>query len=151
MAPTVRLAGEGDLAAILALLAQLNPDDPPLDAATAAATWRRVMDQPGVDTLVACLGETVVACLTLVIVPNLSRGAQPYSLIENVVTDAAHRGRRIGRILMDAALCHAWDQGAYKVMLMTGSKNPATIGFYRAAGFTDDKTAFQRRQAPCAR
>jgi GNAT superfamily N-acetyltransferase len=109
MAPTIRLAGEADLDTILALLAQLNPGDPPPDPATAAATWQRILAQPGLSTLVACLGETVVACLTLVTVPNLSRDAKPYALIENVVTDAAHRGQRIGRTLMDAAIRHAWD------------------------------------------
>jgi hypothetical protein len=36
-------------------------------------------------------------------------------------------------------------------MLMTGSKDPATLGFYRAAGFTDDKTAFQLRRVPYGR
>ena len=151
MSLATRLAGPGDLDAVLALLAQLNPDDAPLDPATARATWAAILAQPGVATLVATLDGAVVACLTLVVVPNLSRGARPYAMIENVVTDAAHRGRRIGRTLLDAALRHAWEQDAYKVMLMTGSKRPETLGFYRAAGFTDDKTAFQIRRVDYVR
>lgn len=130
MKPEVRPAGPDDLAAVLALLAQLNPDDPPPGPALAAATWRAILARPGVFTLLACLDAAVVACLTLVVVPNLSRGARPYALIENVVTDAAYRGRRIGRALMDAAVQLAWDEGAYKVMLMTGSKQESTLGFY---------------------
>ena len=141
-----RLAGPDDLDAVLALLAQLNPEDAPLDPATARTAWAAILARPGLATLVATLDGAVVACLTLVVVPNLSRGARPYAMIENVVTDAAHRGRRIGRTLLDAALRHAWGQDAYKVMLMTGSKKPETLGFYRAAGFTDDKTAFQIRR-----
>ena len=143
---SVRPAGPDDLAAMLRLMAQLNPEDEALDPAVAEATWREILARPGVETLVACLGDDVVACLTLVVVPNLSRGAKPYALIENVVTDEAHRGRRIGRTLLDAALDRAWALGAYKVMLMTGSKKDSTLGFYRAAGFTDDKTAFQIRR-----
>jgi len=34
----------------------------------------------------------------------------------------------------------------YKVMMMTGSKQGSTLGFYRAAGFTQDQTAFQIRR-----
>ena len=148
---SVRPAGPGDLDAVLGLLAQLNPEDEALDPGVVAAAWREILARPGVETLLACLGEAVVACLTLVVVPNLSRGAKPYALIENVVTDEAHRGRRIGRALLDAALARAWELGAYKVMLMTGSKQESTLGFYRAAGFTDDKTAFQIRKVAYAR
>jgi GNAT superfamily N-acetyltransferase len=148
---SVRPAGPGDLEAVLGLLAQLNPEDEALAPEVAAAAWREILERPGVETLLACLDGAVVACLTLVLVPNLSRGAKPYALIENVVTDEAHRGRRIGRVLLDAALARAWELGAYKVMLMTGSKQESTLGFYRAAGFTDDKTAFQIRKVAYVR
>ncbi len=151
MTPTIRAAGPGDLADVLRLLGQLNPEDGPLDPGLAEATWREILARPGVTTLLACVEGAVAACLTLVVVPNLSRGAKPYALIENVVTDEAHRGKRIGRALMDAATRLAWEQGAYKLMLMTGSKQESTLGFYRAAGFTDDKTAFQLRRVPYAR
>ena len=146
MSFSVRAAGPDDLDAVLGLLAQLNPEDVPPDTELAAVTWRGILAQPGVQSLVGCLGEVVVACLTLVVVPNLSRGVRPYAMIENVVTDAAHRGQRVGRRLLDAAVQRAWDAGAYKVMLMTGSKKESTLGFYRAAGFSDDKTAFQIRR-----
>jgi GNAT superfamily N-acetyltransferase len=146
MTLAVRPAGLDDLAAVLALLAQLNHDEAPPAPALAAAAWREILARAGVTTLLGCLGGIPVACLTLVVVPNLSRGARPYALIENVVTDEAHRGLRIGRTLIDAAVQRAWDEGAYKVMLMTGSKKESTLGFYRASGFTADKTAFQIRR-----
>ena len=147
MSFSVRAAGPDDLGAVLELLAQLNPDDPAIEPDVAAATWRTILGRAGVLTLLACLGDRPVACITLIVVPNLSREAKPYAMIENVVTDEAHRGQRIGRRLLDAAVQRAWDENAYKVMLMTGSKRPETLGFYRAAGFTDDKTAFQIRKA----
>jgi GNAT superfamily N-acetyltransferase len=146
MSVTVRQARENDLAAVLGLMAQLNPDDAAPAPARAEATWREILARPGVETWLAEADGAVAACLTLVVVPNLSRGARPYALIENVVTDAAHRGRRIGRALLDAAVARAWALGAYKVMLMTGSKQESTLGFYRAGGFTADKTAFQIRR-----
>lgn len=33
-------------------------------------------------------------------------------------------------------------------MLMTGSKNPATLAFYERAGFEQTKTGFQIRRHP---
>jgi hypothetical protein len=38
--------------------------------------------------------------------------------------------------------------GSYKVMLMTGSKDLATLAFYTSAGFEQSKTGFQVRRLP---
>lgn len=146
MSFSVRAAGPDDLDTVLGLLAQLNPGDEALEPEIGARTWRAILARDGVSTLLGCVDDVPVACLTLIVVPNLSRGGRAYAMIENVVTDEAQRGKRIGRRLLDAAVQHAWDEGAYKVMLMTGSKKESTLGFYRAAGFTQDKTAFQIRK-----
>ena len=69
------------------------------------------------------------------IVPNLTRGAKPYGLIENVVTDAAYRRRGLGRQVLHAALEKAWQEHCYKVMLLTGSKQEETLRFYEGSGF----------------
>lgn len=37
---------------------------------------------------------------------------------------------------MEATLDKAWEEGCYKAMLMTGSRNPATHAFYEACGFS---------------
>ncbi len=77
---------------------------------------------------------------------GMSRGAQPYAVIENVVVDATLRGTGLGKTIMAATLKVAWDAGCYKAMLMTGSKRPSTLGFYRACGFSQEaKTAFLAR------
>ena len=65
MSVVVRPAGPDDLAAVLGLLAQLNPEDEALAPDLAVATWRAILAQPGVETLVACLGEAVVAVVSL--------------------------------------------------------------------------------------
>jgi GNAT superfamily N-acetyltransferase len=57
-----------------------------------------------------------------------------------------HRGRGYGKATLDFATTHAWQQGCYKVMLMTGSKEAATLEFYRRAGFEQTKTGFQKRR-----
>ena len=147
----VRTAEPADLAGLLALYAQLNPDDPPLDPGPASAAFTRMRETAGLTIFVLEHAGHLAATCTLIIIPNLTRGAQPYALIENVVTDAAHRTKGLGRAVIETALATAWVAGCYKVMLMTGSKRPETLRFYANLGFGQTKTGFQirsPRQAP---
>jgi GNAT superfamily N-acetyltransferase len=81
------------------------------------------------------VGGLLVSSCTLAIIPNLSRGARPYGVIENVVTHVTHRRTGLGRAVLHAALDRAWSAGCYKVMLATGSRKETTLSFYEAAGF----------------
>jgi GNAT superfamily N-acetyltransferase len=48
--------------------------------------------------------------------------------------------------VLRSALDLAWRLGCYKVMLLTGSKEPGVHRFYERAGFAkDDKTGFIAR------
>ena len=86
---------------------------------------------------------------TLILVPNLTRGGRPYGLIENVVTHPDYRRRGLGTSVLKRALQAAWERNCYKVMLLTGSKNEATLRFYEKAGFARGvKTGFVARPAP---
>ena len=58
----------------------------------ACATFQTMLDDPRIQVLVAERGG-LLSTLTLVIVPNLTQGARPYALIENVVTRADVRGQ----------------------------------------------------------
>ena len=71
----------------------------------------------------------------LVIVPNFTRGAHPYALIENVVTHAAWRNQGIGSAMLRYTLDLAWKAGCYKAMLLTGRKQEEVLRFYEQAGF----------------
>jgi GNAT superfamily N-acetyltransferase len=140
----IRPAAEPDLAALLRLYRQLNP------AAAAPtqpeAAWAAMRAHPGLTAYVAEDDGMVVATCTLVVTPNLTNGARPYALIENVVTDAAHRQRGLGHAVLRAAITAAWQAGCYKVMLLTGSKQASTLRFYLSAGFSQTKTGFQIRR-----
>ena len=144
----LRPAGPDDLPGLLALYAELNPDDPPMDAATAEARFTAILAQPGMTIYVAVKDGIPLASCTLVVVPNLTRSGAPYALIENVVTDAGHRNRGLGKAILKAALDRACAAGCYKAMLMTGSRKPSTLAFYEAAGFEQSKTGFQARRLP---
>jgi GNAT superfamily N-acetyltransferase len=145
----IRRALRSDLPALRALYLHLDPDDriPPLDVAE--RRFEELQKYHDTAILVGLVEDAVIASCTLIVIPNLTRGGQPYGLIENVVTHAAYRGRGFGKQLLRKAVEAAWQADCYKVMLMTGSKKSSTLAFYAAAGFQQNKTGFQvRRLAP---
>jgi len=89
----------------------------------------------------------VVAIATVHVLPNMTFGGRPYALIENVVTASSMQGRGHGRAVMETAVAHAWQQGCYKIMLLTG-RTARARGFYEALGFTaDEKWGMTLRRA----
>lgn len=144
----IRPAVAADLPALAALYADLIPDDPPCPPDHAARVLGQLSQWPGCAVLLAEQGDAALGTCTVLVLPNLTRGGRPYALIENVVTRADQRGRGIGKALLDHACARAFAHDCYKVMLMTGSTDPATLGFYHAAGFQQTKTGFQRRAIP---
>ena len=145
--PDIRLANPDDLSGILTLYRQLNPDDPVLDPDAAETAWSALLSCGLTTIFVADMGGLLVSSCTLAIVPNLSRGARPYAVIENVVTHADHRRTGLGRAVLRAALDKAWRADCYKVLLATGSRRESTLRFYEGAGFQRDaKTYFEIRR-----
>ena len=142
---TVREAAAGELNALLALYLHLHEDRVPEDTAPFERAWAQIMADDNHHIVVCELeGEIVSSCVCAVI-PNLTRGARPYALIENVVTRADCRGRGFASACLNRAVEIARDANCYKVMLLTGAKEEATLNFYRRAGFNSaDKTAFIR-------
>lgn len=141
----IREAEREDVPGLLELYRHLNSDLPcaPELAGQSLAAIRAI---PGSAVLVAERAGGMVGSVTLIVIPNLSRGAAPYALIENVVTHTDHRGHGIGKAMLHEAARRAWARNCYKVMLMTGSTRPETLGFYAAAGFEQSKTGFQMRR-----
>ena len=142
----IRPAREGDLADLLALYRHLN-NDPAPEAGIAADRFAAILAQPGMTVFIGFADGQAAATVTLVIVPNLTRLAAPYALIENVVTHADHRKHGYAGALIGQAIDAAWQAGCYKVMLLTGSKDPATLRFYEGCGFVQNKTGFQIRRS----
>ncbi|MEU7755141.1 GNAT family N-acetyltransferase [Micromonospora sp. NPDC049171] len=143
-----RAARPDDFEQIIRLYRQLNADDPVLEDGSDEAAFQQIVSSPGLHLFVLELDGTVVATTYLNVIPNLSRSAAPYAVIENVVVDESRRGTGLGRQIMAGTLRAAWDAGCYKAMLMTGSRSPATHAFYRACGFSADvKTAYLARPA----
>ncbi|CAN1567681.1 RimI Acetyltransferases [Rhabdaerophilaceae bacterium] len=142
----IRRAEPTDLPVLLALLSQLSDRNSAPEDTVASHTFAAMLAQPGLSVFLAEMAGRVVGTITLVLVPNLTRGARPFGIIENVVTDQAMRGRGVGKALIAHGIAECQMRNAYKVMLMTGRTDAAALGFYRACGFVSGaKTAFEIR------
>jgi GNAT superfamily N-acetyltransferase len=142
-------AEANDSLELLGLYQFLNPGDPVLAVDGALLDhWAAILNNPALHYIVARADGKVVSTCALTIVPNLTRSARPYGLIENVVTHPGYRRRGIGTQVLEYALAIAWNQNCYKVMLMTGSKQESTMRFYEGAGFVrGEKTGFVARHS----
>ncbi len=143
----IRAAEMGDLLGLLSLYHELNPTDPVMEHAHAEERFQAILAQPGMTIFLGVVGQAAASSVTLVIVPNLTRNGASYALIENVVTAARYRQRGYGRALIQHAIEAASKADCYKVMLLTGSKDPATLRFYENCGFAQDKTGYQIRRS----
>ena len=143
----VRRAVAADLPALLVLYAQLRPDEPPPPQDAAAAALAEILASPSTCILVVEVPDgALVACCGLTVIPTLGHGAQPFAVVENVVTHAGHRRRGHGRAVLRAACAAAKAAGCYKLCLSTGSKQEATMRFYESEDFErGTKTFFEIR------
>ena len=121
----------------------LTPPKEPQDMKIWRGKIAKFENSPLYHLLVGEVDGRVVSSVTLIIVENLTHNLRPYSVIENVVTHADHRGKHYATELMNKASEIATEHGCYKIMLMTGSKKESTLKFYENCGFNkNDKTAF---------
>ncbi|MEY9905132.1 GNAT superfamily N-acetyltransferase [Catenulispora sp. MAP12-49] len=141
-----REAGLDDFEHVQRLYRQLNPNGPEVTDGSDATAFAAIIDRQGLHLFVLEVDGAVVASTYLNLIPNLTRSAAPYAVIENVVVEKALRGTGLGKRIMADTLQAAWDAGCYKAMLMTGSQRPSTHAFYKACGFDPDaKFAFLAR------
>ncbi|MDQ2798148.1 MAG: GNAT family N-acetyltransferase [Armatimonadota bacterium] len=133
-----------DLPQLLALYRYLHPHDPELTLDEELLRhWETILRDPALHYVVARSEGSLVSTCALTVIPNLTRGARPYGVIENVVTHPDYRRRGIGTQVLQHALGLAWEANCYKAMLLTGSKQEATLSFYEHAGFVrGEKTGF---------
>jgi len=143
---TIREASKDDLGRLLELYRHLTPNNIPFSLVVAENIFSRFQQYEGSSIFLGEIGNELVSSCTLVIIPNLTRGGTPYALVENVVTHADHRCQGYGKSLLNAVTEHAWGFDCYKIMLLTGSKETATLAFYERAGFKQSKTGFQKRR-----
>ena len=133
----IRTVRREDLTTLLELYVHLNPDNAAVpDEARLQPAWERILSDPNVCCFVAETDGVLTDSCLLAVVPNLTRGARSFGVIENVVTHREYRRQGIGTRLMRRALQTAWDAGCYKVMLLSGAWREDAHRFYEELGFT---------------
>ena len=144
----VRRATPHDLSGVIELYRHLYRGAAASEPGYATDQWSRLLASDCARVLVAeDQSSTLIGTCVVAIVPSLAHGCRPWAVIEHVVTHPDYRRRGIGSSLLRTALQEAAAENCYKVMLATGSKNPATLRFYERAGFPrSSKTLFEIRR-----
>ncbi|MCR9192731.1 MAG: GNAT family N-acetyltransferase [Gammaproteobacteria bacterium] len=129
-----------DLPDIIALLAEddlgqsrervgTTPDQRYIDA------FHRINDDPNQFLMVVTLNDITVGTCHLTIMPSLTFTGSTRMQIEAVRVSSKHRGQKIGKWMMNAAIDYATAQGATILQLTTNLKRPRARAFYERFGF----------------
>jgi ribosomal protein S18 acetylase RimI-like enzyme len=138
---SVRVAASVDadlVEAVTALLPQLSRSAPPPTTEQLA----RIVADPAITLFVAEDDGRIVGSLTLVSF-EIPTGKRAW--IEDVVTDAAARGKGVASALVDAALDHAASLGARTVDLTSRPDREDANRLYVTLGFERRATNVYRR------
>ena len=139
----VREIKENELHELLQLYMFLHEESVPEMTTHLKDTWDTIVMDKNHHIIVNEVNGKIVSSCVCVIIPNLTRNIRPYAFIENVVTHAEHRGKGYATECLNFARQLAVKADCYKMMLLTGSKEEATLNFYNKAGYNStDKTAF---------
>lgn len=139
----VREVKENELSELLQLYLYLHEKSLPEMSEHLKNTWNTILKDENHHIIVNEIDGKIVSSCVCVIIPNLTRNIRPYALIENVVTHGDYRGKGYATECLNYAKEIAEKNNCYKMMLLTGSKEPKTLGFYGKAGYNcTDKTAF---------
>ncbi len=139
----VREVKENELSELLELYLYLHEESLPEMSEHLKDTWNTILKDENHHIIVNEIDGKIVSSCVCVVIPNLTRNIRPYALIENVVTHGDYRGKGYATECLNYAKGIAKKQNCYKMMLLTGSKEPKTLNFYGNAGYNcTDKTAF---------
>lgn len=139
----IREITENDLDGLLRLYMQLHGNPYPEIDGFLTALWESIVNDRNHHIIVIEDDGEIISSCVCVIVPNLTHAQRPYALIENVITDEAHRKQGLASACLAYAKEIAQRENCYKMMLLTGSKKESTLRFYERAGYNrNDKTAF---------
>jgi GNAT superfamily N-acetyltransferase len=141
-----RAAGEDDLPAVVALLADDQRGagrESPDDLAPYRAAFARLRDDPNQLLVVAVDATGVVGTLQLSVIPGLSRRGATRSIIEAVRVSSAVRGGGIGTRMIEWAIEESRRRGCSLVQLTSDHTRVDAHRFYERLGFTGSHTGFK--------
>jgi GNAT superfamily N-acetyltransferase len=140
---TLREAKESDLPGIIELYKQLNPDDNYDEIEKINLLWKDILSNSNLHYFIAEINGIIVSTCNLTIIPNITRSARPFSVIENVITHKDYRNKGYGKNVINKAIDFAKHNNCYKIMLLSNVKRKEAHKFYENLGFNSkDKIGF---------
>jgi GNAT superfamily N-acetyltransferase len=135
-AVTVRRARAPDASAVAALYAQLVAN-PALHVLPERLD--ELADDPAAALLVASIDGALVGTVFVAWCPDAMFGRRPFAVVENIVVDAAVRGRGVGAALLAEVerLCLARD--CSKIMLLSASERVEAHRFFERGGYAGNR------------
>ncbi len=135
-----RKASEGDLPAIVALLADdalgQGREDPRLPLAPAyVAAFRAIESDTNQLLAVAANGDAVVGTMQVSFIPGVSRGGAWRGQIEAVRVADSHRSSGLGRRMIEWAIDQCRARGCTMIQLTTDKARADAHRFYERLGF----------------
>lgn len=85
----------------------------------------------------------VVGTIVLLVVPNLSHNATPWSFLENLIVTEKHRRRGLGRMLLQHAIELAKKSGCHMVELCSDVRRNEAHILYNSMGFEAQAHCFR--------
>jgi GNAT superfamily N-acetyltransferase len=140
----VRAATEQDIPRIVELYEELMGERYDLTRHETGPVFAEISAMAGHELLVAEEDGAVVGTLVLVIVPNLSHGALPWAIVENMIVDPKYRRRGIARMLMEYAVAKAKQAGCSHLQLLSSVHRREAHRFYKTMGFKHEAYGFRK-------
>ena len=112
-----------------------------------AEEYRRVFKEmnslPNYELIVAEEAGEVIGSTVLAILPGMAHGVSPFAVIEYVVVDEKHRGKGVGKTMMEYCISRAREAGCYKIMLTSDKRRTEAHEFYKSLGFEASAHGFR--------
>ncbi len=134
-----RVAGPDDAGLVAELLYEFNGE-----GLAPAALAARMEQAAGIET--AFLGEwegSPAGLLILRLVPTLS-GAEDWAEITEMYVRPGFRRKKIGKVMLQAAIAHARERGCHELHLLVDPRNGSAQTFYSTLGFRLDSWEMRR-------
>ena len=140
----IRSITENDIPAILALYAQLeSAREDTVSLSDAVGIFQRIESYPNYHIYIAESHGKATGTFSLAIIDNLAHFGAKSGLIEDVVVDEGHRGKGIGKEMMEYAIELCKQNLCYKVCLSSNLKRDSAHRFYESLGFQKHGFSFQ--------
>lgn len=148
-APHIRLAEERDVPRVVELYRELTISDSQVEHSRnpSLADYLRVFAEiradPTQKLFVAQVQGEVVGTIVLLVVPNLSHNGTPWAFLENLIVTERHRGRGLGRMLLEHAVGLARKSGCHMVELCSDVRRKEAHVLYGSMGFEAQAHCFR--------